>query len=85
MARLQGVRTFIRLSRRELAFVRTLQRLVQRRTSRKSVPPLHRIIQAALSDYRLMLELGSAPDFLTAYERAKPHQRGPRSPANEVC
>jgi hypothetical protein len=82
MPRPHEVRTFIHLKPRELDFVRTLQRLVQKRSGRKKPPSMQRVIQGALLDYKRLLELVSIPDFLIAYDRAKAYKH--RSPANEV-
>ena len=71
MPRPHEVRTFIYLPPRELDFIRVLQRLVLKRTGRKRPPPLHRIIQSVLIDYRRMLENGASPNLLMAYIDAK--------------
>lgn len=84
MPRPREVRTFICLDRREVEFVKALQRLVQRKSGRKRLPPLHSVIQGALLDYKRVLELGSMPNFLRAYDQAKAYSRRSCSAPNEA-
>jgi hypothetical protein len=70
-----GVRTFIRLEEKELRFLRTLQRLMEKKSKRRVRPPLQGVIQAIILDYKRMLEFASSPDFLEAYEYIKSKRR----------
>lgn len=69
------VRTFIHLGSREAAFVRALQRLMEKRSPTRGRPRMNKVINAILLDYKRVLEMASDPDFLDAYEYVKSKRR----------
>lgn len=69
------VLTFVFLQAKELEFLYTLQRLLQEKAGLKRPPPLHKVIQSALSDYRKVVEIGANPDLMNAYDSAKVRHR----------
>lgn len=68
-------RTFVYLGPQERAFLAVLQRAVQKRVGLKKPPPLTRIIQGVLMDYRQVIEGGSNPDLWSAYEETRQRKR----------
>jgi hypothetical protein len=69
------VRTFILLEPSELKFVRTLQRLMEKRSKSRSRPTLSGVIRAIVADYQRVLEMTAAPEFLEAYEHVKSRRK----------
>ena len=60
-------REFIQVSEDEDDFLRSFQRLVQKKHGLQKVPPLGGIIRGILRDYRRVLEDKAAPNFLDTY------------------